>query len=54
VAQNIMPYDTKEIMEMTMKYMYMALSTPNGLEIWIDEGRPVDMCSRCSVEKLTG
>jgi hypothetical protein len=50
-----MLYATKEDLEVTMvKYMYMALSMSTGLEIWIDGGRPVDISSRCSVEKFFG
>jgi hypothetical protein len=33
-----MLYATKGNLEMTVKYMYMDLSIPTGLEIWIDEG----------------
>jgi hypothetical protein len=52
VAQRTMLYATKENLEVTVvNYMYMALSMSTGLEIWIDGGRPMDMSSRCSVEK---
>jgi hypothetical protein len=43
VAQNTMIYATKGSLEMTVKYMYMALLTSTDMEIWIDEGRPVDV-----------
>jgi hypothetical protein len=54
VNQLAVIYGTKGSLEMIMKYMYMALSTLIGLDIWIDEGRRMDMCSICSVEKLFG
>jgi hypothetical protein len=47
VTQKIMLYDTKENLEVTVNSMYMALSTMNGLEIWINGGRPMDICSKC-------
>jgi hypothetical protein len=34
--------------------MYMDLLTSTRLEIWINEGRLVDMCSICLVEKSVG
>jgi hypothetical protein len=54
VTQNIMLYATKENLEATMNGMYMALSTPTRLEIWIDGGQPMDMSSRCLVEQSAG
>jgi hypothetical protein len=49
-----MLYATKRNLDMEKKQIYMDLSTSTGLEIWINEGRLVDMCSRCLVEKLDG
>jgi hypothetical protein len=54
VAQNTMLYATKGNLEVIVNYMYMDLSMLTGLEIWIDEGRPMDMCSICSVEQSVG
>jgi hypothetical protein len=52
MARRTILYATKEYMEVTVvKYMYMALSTSTGLEIWIDGGQPTDMSSICSIEK---
>jgi hypothetical protein len=34
--------------------MYMDLSMSTGLEKYIYEGQPMDMCSRCLVEQSVG
>jgi hypothetical protein len=46
VAQKTMLYSTKEKLEVKVNHMYISLSTSTGMEIWIDEGPPMDMCSR--------
>jgi len=54
LAHNIILYASKRNLKMKGKQLYMDLSMSTRLEILINKGRIMDMCSRCLMEQLAG